>query len=142
MFWFQRKQLCLNILKDAIQILYENDQIRCILQMYFQDLSEKFDSEQFLDLPEQVKNIQTINILMKVSEFYYNNLYELYGENEHQPALYMTKQQAKEKLVADYFNSMKEGNDYIASMSMQEWITENNIIIVEEDFFENSSSVE
>lgn len=142
MFWFQRKQLCLHILRDAIQISHENDQIRCFFQMYFQDLLEKFESKPFLELAEQKKNIQTINILIKVSEIYYNNLYKLYGEDEQQPSLYMTKEQAKEKLIADYFNSMKEGNDYIASMSMEEWISENKIIIVEQDFFENSSSNE
>lgn len=136
--WKNRIKLALDLVNQTIQTFNLEKQDH-ILHFARTELNEYYNGNYFNELSENDREHESKLILGSYiglcnNQFidYRNKTYKIIVEQ-------VNAEIAKQKLVADYFNDMREGNDDIASMNINDWIQESGIIIVDDV---SSSSVE
>ena len=135
MSWMRKKSICISLLEQLIETIQtdEQDRDKQVCQLYLQDLKQKFQSEQFNQLSDEYKNKDLIHSLYSLLGYSEGVLGNYLERNSPNPPTFMTLQQAKSRLIADYFNSLNEGNDKIASLNIVQWLDENDIILIDEE---------
>jgi len=133
MTWKERINMCKKLLADVRDMLpEENEMEKELFSITLDNLGSFVSSEAFLENGDEEKEMDSWSILINTlkkceecSDIISNKLYP-------NPPKYITQKQAHEKLLEEYMNGMKEGDDTVASMNINDWIADNGYIIVEE----------
>ena len=130
MSWEKRIKLSVELLKETLEVSPEDDKQKVLESIRL--LQEYLDQE-FEELSDEEKDCYSILLLLSAVKDCFPVLEFLKDSIAPAPPVYMTKKEAEEKLREEYLKSLKFDNDEIASMNINDWISQNNIYIVEEN---------
>ena len=128
MSWEKRIKLSIELLKETLEVSPEDDKKNVLESIRL--LQEYLDQE-FEELPEEEKDCYSILLLLSAMKDCVPVLEFLKDSIAPAPPVYMTKKEAEEKLREEYLKSLKFDNDEIASMNINEWISQNNILLLQ-----------
>ena len=134
MTWKERINVCKKLLADIRDMIpEEHEDEKELFSLTLDNLGDFTASEAFLENGEEEKEMDSwnilINTLMKCNDCMDIISHKLYPN----PPKYITQEQAYQKLLEEYMNGMKEGDDTVASMNINDWVADNGYIIVDED---------
>lgn len=127
----ERIDICRKLLSDMRDMM-PDDEGRDELSRVLAGLSEYVDGQEFLDSTDEEKVIDSWSILLSTIE----NCHEYVGDITDRlfpnPPKYVTKDEAYGRLLEEYTKALEEGDDTVASMSINEWMDANRYVIVDD----------
>lgn len=127
----ERIDICRKLLSDVRDVI-SDDEGKEELSRVLAGLSEYVDGQEFLDSTDEEKVIDSWSILLSTIE----NCHEYVGDITDRlfphPPKYVTKDEAYERLLEEYTKALEEGDDTVASMSINEWMDANRYVIVDD----------
>ena len=127
----ERIDICRKLLSDMRDMM-PDDEGRDELSRVLAGLSEYVDGQEFLDSTDEEKAIDSWSILLSTIE----NCHEYVGDITDRlfpnPPKYVTKDEAYGRLLEEYTKALEEGDDTVASMSINEWMDANRYVIVDD----------
>lgn len=127
----ERIDICRKLLSDMRDMM-PDDEGRDELSRVLAGLSEYVNGQEFLDSTDEEKAIDSWSILLSTIE----NCHEYVGDITDRlfpnPPKYVTKDEAYGRLLEEYTKALEEGDDTVASMSINEWMDANRYVIVDD----------
>ena len=127
----ERIDICKKLLSDVRDMMPDNEG-RDELSRVLAGLSEYVNGQEFLDSTDEEKTIDSWSILLSTIE----NCHEYVGDIADRlfpnPPKYVTKDEAYGRLLEEYTKALEEGDDTVASMSINEWMDANRYVIVDD----------
>ena len=127
----ERIDICRKLLSDMRDMM-PDDEGRDELSRVLAGLSEYVNGQEFLDSTDEEKAIDSWSILPSTIE----NCHEYVGDITDRlfpnPPKYVTKDEAYGRLLEEYTKALEEGDDTVASMSINEWMDANRYVIVDD----------
>ena len=127
----ERIDICRKLLSDMRDMM-PDDEGRDELSRVLAGLSEYVNGQEFLDSTDEEKVIDSWSILLSTIE----NCHEYVGDITDRlfpnPPKYVTKDEAYGRLLEEYTKALEEGDDTVASMSINEWMDANRYVIVDD----------
>ncbi len=125
--WEQRIDLSFTLLKE-FAALVGGEESKEILDILLA-MSDFVSSDEFKNSTDQEKHDRSVEILGDAIGTCAKLI--MHNERPESPPVYMTREQVKERLRQEYLKSVDTDCE-MASMSVSDWIAENNIVIVDE----------
>lgn len=138
MSWEKRMELSINLLSETATLLSSEDSF--IIADSLEMIKNYLNSEDFNNSSEEEKNKMSvaflINSLDLCGKFWYEEKDKLFPQLRQT----ISFEEAKDKLMEEYLNDIKNGNDDIASLNINDWIIANGIILQDDNIQQISSS--
>ena len=131
MTYSERIDICKKLLSDVRDVI-SDDEGKEELSRVLAGLSEYVNGQEFLDSTDEEKDIDSWSILLSTIE----NCHEYVGDITDRlfphPPKYITKDEAYGRLLEEYTKALEEGDNTVASMSINEWMDANRYVIVDD----------
>ena len=138
MSWEKRMELSINLLSETATLLSSEDSF--IIADSLEMIKNYLNSEDFNNSSEEEKNKMSvaflINALDLCGKFWYEEKDKLFPQLRQT----ISFEEAQDKLMEEYLNDIKNGNDDIASLNINDWIVANGIILQDDNIQQISSS--
>ena len=127
----ERIDICRKLLSDMRDMM-PDDEGRDELSRVLAGLSEYVDGKEFLDSTDEEKVIDSWSILLNTIENCHEYVSDITDRLFPHPPKYVTKDEAYGRLLEEYTKALEEGDDTVASMSINEWMDANRYVIVDD----------
>ena len=127
----ERIDICKKLLSDVRDMVPDvegKEELSCVLA----GLSEYVEGQAFLENTDEEKTIDSWNILLNTIEHCHEHVDDITGKLFPHPPKYVTKDEAYGRLLEEYTKALEEGDDTVASMSINEWMDANRYVIVDD----------
>lgn len=129
--WKRRIKIALDLVKQTIQI-FNLEEEHGMFEFALMELNDYYKGDYFNELSEQQQDYESKLILSSYVNLCNHKFAEYKDKTFKKMVEKVDENIAKQRLVADYFNDINNGNDDIASMNINDWIEEKGIIILED----------
>ena len=127
----ERIDICRKLLSDMRDMM-PDDEGRDELSRVLAGLSEYVNGQEFLDSTDEEKAIDSWSILLSTIENCHEHVGDITDRLFPNPPKYVTKDEAYGRLLEEYTKALEEGDDTVASMSINEWMDANRYVIVDD----------
>lgn len=136
--WKQRLDLSHKLIQQIKQLSTNQEQCQ-LLDQCLQQFSD-VGTKEWLKQDEDFKELSSLQMFTQVLQLCAGLSGTIISERIPEQPVCLTIEQAKKKLVEDYLKSLENGDNEIASLNVQQWLDENNILIEDQEQKEVSSS--
>lgn len=139
--WNERIQLCKTLLNDMKDMIPEgSEEEKKDATLTLETIEQYTASEAFKENKDCDKEKDSWSILLNTLERCCAYLEPIGNKLFPHPPKFVTREEAFNKLIESYAMSMKDGDEAIASLNINEWMATNHFVIVDEDDERRNSS--
>lgn len=139
--WNERIELCKTLLNDMKDMIpEESEKEKKDAEITLEAIEQYTASEAFIENKDCDKEKDSWSILLNTLERCGVYLEPIANKLFPHPPKFVTREDAFCKLIEDYAMSLKDGDETIVSLNINEWMAANHLVIVDEGDERLSSS--
>lgn len=139
--WYERIELCKTLLSDMKDMIpEEREEEKKDATLTIETIEQYTASEAFIENKDCDKERDSWSILLNTIERCGVYLEPIGDKMFPRPPKFVTHEEAFGKLIEDYAMALKEGDETMACLNINEWMEANHFVIVDKDDTRRNSS--